>query len=242
MINPQINNEPLKQLEKISQTVVSEQYLDNILDVIVSVTAEMLNSKICSIMLYDSRKKILSIKATQSLSDKYISKPDIKIGESISGKAVTEKKPITVKDVTKEPRYKYPEIAKQEGLVSMLAVPMMVRNKVIGVVNVYSSVEHDFSESEIKVLQLIANLAAVAIDNKNLLEEVLRVRETLETRKVVEKAKGLLMRHYGISEDEAYKRIHKKSMDTRKPMKDIAESIIIALGDNFLSKETKGGK
>jgi signal transduction protein with GAF and PtsI domain len=217
-------------LSQISSTVVSNKYLEEILNLIVTVTAEMMNSKICSIMLFDEEKQELIIKATQSLSEEYRNKPNLKVGQSISGKVVKEKKPITVLDVTKEPNYMYPEIAKKEGLCSLLSVPMMVKDRVIGVINSYTSEEHRFTEEEIKILQSVANQAAVAIENTKLIEETLSVRESLEVRKLVERAKGILMREYKITEEQAYRYIQRKSMNSGKPMKEVANAIILALG------------
>jgi len=217
----------LETLSEVSKTIVSNRYLKEILQLIVAMTAEMMNSKICSIMLLDEKKQELFIEATQSLSEEYIKKPPLKVGESISGKAVKEKRPITVLDVTREPGYKYPQIAKKEGICSLLAVPMMIKDKVIGVINSYTATEHKFSEDEIKILQSVANQAAVAIENTKLMEEILAAREALEIRKLVERAKGILMKELGIDEDKAHKIIHRQSMDTGTPMKKIAEAIIL---------------
>jgi len=131
-------------------------------------TAQVMNSKICSIMLLDNKKQELFIAATQSLSEEYTKKPNLKVGQSISGKVIKEKRPITVLDVTREPGYMYPEIAKREGIVSMLSVPMMIKERVIGVINSYTSYEHKFTDEEVKILQAIANQAAVAIESTNL--------------------------------------------------------------------------
>jgi signal transduction protein with GAF and PtsI domain len=217
----------LETLAQISKTIASNRYLKEILQLIVTMTAEMMNSKICSVMFLDEKKQELIIEATQSLSEEYVKKPPLKVGESISGKAVKEKKPVTVLDVTKEPGYKYPQIARKEGTCSMLAVPMMIKDKPIGVINIYTASEHRFAEDEIKVLQSVANQAAVAIENTKLMEEALAAREALEVRKLVERAKGILMKETGMSEDEAYKTIHRKSMDTRKSMREIAEAVIL---------------
>ena len=84
-----------------------------------------------------------------------------------------------------------------------------------------------FTKEEINVLQLIANQAAVAVLNTKLMEEALKAKEALETRKTIERAKGVLMRLQGLSEEAAYRLIHKKSMDSCKPMKEIAESILL---------------
>ena len=215
-------------LSQISQTIVSDYYLKEILHLIVAMTAKVMGSKICSIMLLDQRKDELVISATQSLSDDYINKPNLKIGQSISGKVVVEKKPITVLNVTGEPGYMYPKIAKKEGIVSLLSVPMMIKDKVIGVINSYTKNEHNFRKEEIEILQAVANQAAVAIENTNLSREILAAKEALESRKIVERAKGILMKELSLTEDEAYKKIHKKSMDMRKTMKEIAEAVILA--------------
>ena len=218
----------IESLAKISSAIVSNQYLNEILQLIVTISAEMMNSKICSIMLLNEEKQEMTIEATQSLSDLYIKKPNIKIGQSISGKALAQKEPISVLDVTKEKDYQFPAIAKKEGIVSMLSVPMLVKGKAIGVINSYVAYKHVFTDDEIKILQAVANQAAVAIENTKLMEEMLAARENLETRKLVDRAKGILMKENNIDEDKAYRIIHKKSMDTRRPMKEIAEAILMS--------------
>ncbi len=211
----------------ISEAIVSDKYIEEILNLIAAMTAQLMGSKVCSIMLLDEKKDELFIAATQSLSTQYRSKAPIKVGQSVSGKAVTGKKPITVRDVRKDSSYMYPQIAEKEGIVSMLAVPMTVKGDIIGVVNSYTESEHEFSASEINMLQAVANQAAVAIENTRLRNEVLKARKEIENRKKIEKAKGLLMQQLGIKENEAYERIRKKSMDSRKTMAEVAEAVIL---------------
>ncbi|MBF0122720.1 MAG: GAF domain-containing protein [Candidatus Omnitrophica bacterium] len=214
-------------LVKVSHSITSEKYLDEILSLIVVVTAEMLNSKICSIMLLDSKGAELSIKATQSLSEEYKRKPNLKVESSLMGEVVKTRKPLVVDNVQKEKRYFYRELAAKEGLTSMLAVPMIVKDKVVGVINVYTKQPHEFVTDEIGALQMVANQAAVAVENTQWMEEALKAKEALETRKVVERAKGVLMKMNNLTEDAAYRLIHKKSMDSCRSMKDIAESILL---------------
>ena len=214
-------------LIKVSHSITSQRYLDEILNLIVVVTAEMLNSKICSIMLLDEKGEELAIKATQSLSEDYKRKPNVTVQGSISGEVVKARRPLTVYDVRKEERYLYRDLAVKEDLTSMLSVPMIVKDRAIGIINVYTKMPHHFSQDEIDVLQMVANQAAVAVENTKLMEETLRAKEALETRKLIERAKGILMRMNHLSEEAAYKIIHKKSMDSCRLMKDIAESIIL---------------
>ena len=214
-------------LIKVSQSITSQHYLDEILSLIVVVTAEMLHSQICSIMLLDDKGLELVIKATQSLSEEYKKKPNIRVENSITGKAVKALKPVQVLDVRREEQYAYRDLAVKEGLTSMLAVPMMVKNKVIGVISVYTKAQHQFNNEEIDVLQMVANQAAVAVENTKLMEEAIKAKEALETRKLIERAKGIVMKMNNLSEEAAHKLIHKKAMDSCKSMKEIAESIIL---------------
>jgi signal transduction protein with GAF and PtsI domain len=218
----------IETLSQVSKTIASNLYLKEILQLIVAMTAEMMNSTICSIMLLDEEKQELEIVATQSLSEEYRQKPNLKVGQSISGQAVKEKRPIAVLDVTREPGYMYAELARKEKLRSLLSVPMMIRDRVVGVINSYTSHEHKFYDEEIKILQAVANQSAVAIENTKLVRRSNEMQEALENRKVVERAKGVLMREKKIAEDEAFRIIQRQSMNTRKSMKEIAEAIILA--------------
>lgn len=223
-----IYKQKLDTLAQVSGSIVSNQYLEEILQLIVTTTAQLMGSKICSVMLIDKTNKELQVIATQSLSDLYRSKPNAKIDKSIAGKVVQTKKPMVIPNVQKSSEYGFPDVAKAEGLVSMLVVPMMIRSKVIGVINIYTTFEYDFSDEDIRITQAIANQAAVAIENTKLLDKTVEMEQALEARKVVEKAKGLLMKMNSLNEEEAYRLIQKQAMNLRKPLKEIAESIIIA--------------
>ncbi|WP_447979931.1 GAF domain-containing protein [Candidatus Nitrospira bockiana] len=218
----------LETLSQVSETVVSNRVIEDVMHLIVTMTAQMMSSKICSIMLLDQASGELRIVATQSLSEQYRLKPNLKVGESISGRAVQERRPIIVHDVTREPNYMYPDIAKKEGLCSLLSVPMMIRDKAVGVINSYTSLPHAFTAEEVKLMQAIANQAAIAIEHATLIEKSFEMQEALAVRKVVEQAKGYLMRTKKLSEEEAFRLIQRQSMDLRKSMREIAEAILLA--------------
>jgi GAF domain-containing protein len=215
-------------LYEVSRVIASNQYLDDILLMVVQLTAQLTGSKICSMMLLNHEKDRLEIKATQCLSEAYRNKPHIQVGQSISGKAVLAKKPITVPDVQTDKDYQYPEIAKLEGVRSLAAVPMIAKDHVIGVLNCYTSETHAFSEEELQILSGVANQAAMAVENTQLLAEKIEMFEKLEARKTVDKAKRILIKQQNLSEDEAYKLIQKQSMNKRKTLKEIAEAVLLS--------------
>ena len=217
----------IEALSEISQAISSDQYLDDILKLIVTVTANVMDSKICSLWVLDGKERVLKIRATQAISEEYLKERSLKLGEGVVGYVAEQKKPLAILDVLKEPRYKEKALARKEGLVSMLSVPLTVKDKVIGVINIYTSYPHEFTETERAVLTMVANQAAVCIENTELMVQTKVIQEELETRKLVERAKGILMKHHGLSEEEAFKRIRKASMDSRKTMREIADAILL---------------
>ncbi|MBU1062470.1 MAG: GAF domain-containing protein [Candidatus Omnitrophica bacterium] len=217
----------IEALSKISRAISSDLYLEDILKLVVTVTAEVMNSRICTLMLLDDKKDKLVIRATQSISEEYIKKQPLAKGEGIAWKVIKDNNPIVVPDVLKEPGYKYKDIAEKEGLASLLCMPLAVKNKVIGVLNCYTSKPHRFTKTEINVLVSVANQAAIAIENTELMVKTRVIQEELETRKAVEKAKGILMKDDALTEEDAFRKIQKYSMDRRKPMKEVAEAIIM---------------
>lgn len=214
-------------LSKISQAISSDLYLEDILRLIVAVTAQVMNSKICSIMLLDEKKQYLVIRATQSICEAYNKKAPLKISEGIAGKVVSTNRPKSVYNILKEKEYKYKDIARKEGLSSLLCVPLNVKNKAIGVINLYTTTPHRFTNNEIYVLTAVANQAAMVIENTELMVKTNVIREELEARKIIERAKGILMRDRRISEEESYRLIQKYSMNRRKSMRQIAEAVIL---------------
>jgi GAF domain-containing protein len=139
-----------------------------------------------------------------------------------------DNKPAQVLDVKEDKRYINKQVAEKAGLCSLLSVPMNVKGRVIGVLNCYTADPREFSPAEVSLLTAVANQAAVAIENAELMVQTRIVQEELETRKMVERAKDVLMRSHGISGEDAYRRMQRKSMNTRKGMREIAEAIILA--------------
>ncbi len=224
----QIYLKQIEALSKVANLITSGLYLEELLRLIVNVTAEIMNSKICSLMLLDPQKKELVIRATQSISEEYNKKPNIKLGEGIAGMVTKENKPICVLDVKQDSRYINRDIAKKEGLCSLASVPLAAKGRVIGVLNCYTSKKHKFIKPELDVLTALANQAAVAIENAELDLRARSAEEALTTRKLIERAKDILSQEANILPSQGYRLIQKQSMDSRKSMREIAEAVIMA--------------
>ena len=183
-----VTSTQLSAISEVSKTVTSNLYLEEILQLIVAMTARTFHFKICSIMLVDEDRGELVIKATQSKSSDYVSKPNLKVGESVAGRALQQGRVLSILDVKRAPEYRFPDIAEKEGLCSMVCVPLISRQRSIGVLNCYTERPKVFSQEELDSLQTVANQAALAIENAKLLvrsaiiqEMHHRVKNSLQT-------------------------------------------------------------
>ena len=228
---PETYDKYIKALTDISRAITSEQYLEDILKLIVMVTAKVTGVEICSLWLIDENEdpKRIRLKATQAIDPDYVKDRSLSMEEGVVGVVATQNRPLAVDDVLKEPRFKEKEMAKKLGLVSMLGVPLRVREeKVIGVLNCFTAHPHEFSRTEINLITAVANQAAVAILNTELMVQTQVIQEELETRKLVERAKEVLMRRQNMSGEQAFRWIQKRSMDSRKSMRNVSEAILLS--------------
>jgi signal transduction protein with GAF and PtsI domain len=218
----------MEALAAVAQTIAAENYLDRILQAISEMVAETLDSPVCSIMLVDDERRELVINAARCSTPEYLHKMPIKIEDSLIGRVIREGRHIMVPNVLEEKQYRYPELARKTGLASLLSVPLISREKVIGTINIYTRESRAFSEDEVGFVKVVAGQAAIAIENARLMSETLDMKRTLETRKLVERAKGILQYKHNLTEEEAYLRLRNESRRLRRPMRDLAEAVILA--------------
>jgi len=167
----------LTTLADVSKTVTAPIYLDEMLDLVVEMAAKVMGAPVCSIELIDAARGELVMRSAKSDSAAYHKRPALKLGEGISGLVIRDRKPVAVLDVRADLHYRFGELARQEGLVSLLAVPLVVRDHVIGVLNCYTTEPHTFTEQEIALFSTLANQTALAIENAQLVTNAAVVRE-----------------------------------------------------------------
>lgn len=230
-IMPETYEKYIKGLMDISRAITSDFYLEDILKLIVMVTAKVTGVEICSLWLVDesiSPNKI-RLKATQAIEPEYVKDRSLKMNEGVVGHVASNRQPLIIENVLKEPRFKEKGMAKKLGLVSMLGVPLQIQDdKVIGVLNCFTAKMHHFSGTEINMIKTVANQAAAAILNTELMVKTRVIQEELENRKLVERAKEIIMQRYNMEGNKAFRWIQKRSMDLRKTMREVAEAILLS--------------
>jgi signal transduction histidine kinase len=169
----------LQTLFNVGQLVAGSLELDVVLRQIVASTARLLNTTVTSIMLLSPDGRELGLRAVHGGGRAYAARGALRVDASFIGRAVRTRRAVTALDVREMKGYSSPEMARRQGLVALLSVPLVSRGRVLGVINAYKRTRHRWTREEIALLQSLADLSAVAIENATLHEGRLRLEEEL---------------------------------------------------------------
>jgi len=178
-------------LASVSRTINSTLNLDEALRAITSEACGLMRARMCSLMMVDQSREWLDLRASFGAGEAYVKKPRLAAGESLLGVVVRRKKPLQVANVQTSTRYQNVEVARLEGLVSLLSVPLLFAGEAIGTLSVYTGRPYHFSNEEISILSALAELSAIAIEKARLYERVVDVEEQLRQNEKLS-ALGLL--------------------------------------------------
>jgi signal transduction histidine kinase len=173
-------------LASVSRTINSTLNLDEALRAITREASVLMRARMCSLMMLDESREWLDLRASHGARESYVKKPRLSVEESALGVVVRRKKPMQVENVQTSSRYQNVELARREGLISLLSVPLLFAGQVIGTLNVYTGRPYNFSNEEIRILGALA-----AIEKARLYERVVDVEEQLRQNEKLS-ALGLL--------------------------------------------------
>ena len=178
-------------LSSVSRTINSTLNLDEALRAITREACVLMSARMCSLMMLDESREWLDLRASYGAGEAYIKKPRLGVEESLLGVVVRRKKPMQVGNVQASTRYQNVELARREGLISLLSVPLLFAGHAIGTLNVYTGKPYNFSNEEIRILSALAELSAIAIEKARLYERIVDVEEQLRQNEKLS-ALGLL--------------------------------------------------
>ncbi len=181
----------LESLASVSRTINSALNLDEVLQTITRDAAELMQAKMCSLLMLDDSRTWLDLRACHGAGEAYLRKPRLSVAESLLGSVVRRKKPIQVDNVQTSSLYQNVEIARQEGLISLLSVPLLFSGEAIGTLNIYTASPYKFSNEEIRILASFAELSAIAIEKARLYERLVDAEEQMRQNEKLS-ALGLL--------------------------------------------------
>jgi signal transduction protein with GAF and PtsI domain len=216
--------------------VSSELSLDEMLGEIVGLTAQVTECDACLVYLLEPDSDEVVLRASQVPHAAALGNLRMKMGEGVTGWVAEHKSVVALSSkAAADARFKRFPALIEDTYEAFLSVPLVSGGDVIGVINVHHRQAHRHTSEEIALLTFVGEQMGGVISksllteaNARLLEETQEMKRQLETRKLVERGKGILQQRYGLSEEEAYLRLRNESRRLRRPMKDLAEAIILA--------------
>ncbi len=166
-------------IRRITNAVNSAMDLATTLQLITSTTTEVLGVDSCSIYLLDKSGEYLVLRASTGLAAQAIGRAKLRLGEGLTGWAALHGTPVAVRDAAADPRFKYLPETEEWQFKSLMAVPLSIQGRVIGAMNVQTSSYHDYTEEEVELLSLVADLAAGALEKAMLYDDMQRQLEEL---------------------------------------------------------------
>jgi two-component system, response regulator PdtaR len=232
-------------LHRISSIVSSELSLDEMLGEIVGLTAQVTDCDACLVYLLERETDEVVLRASQVPHAAALGTLRMQVGEGVTGWVAEHKSVVALaSNAAADARFKRFQTLVEDTYEAFLSVPLVSGGDVIGVINVHHREIHHHTPAEVSLLTFVGEQMGGAVsksllaeENARLLEETLEMKRQLETRKVVERAKGILQQRYGLTEEDAYLRLRNESRRMRRPMKDLAEAIILA---EDLSRRSEG--
>jgi uroporphyrinogen-III synthase len=216
-------------LHRVSSIVSSELSLDEMLGEVLGLTVEVTSCDACLVYLIERASGEIVLRASQLPHAAELGVLRMKVGEGVTGWVAEHKSVVALSSrAGADERFKAFPVLIEDTYEAFLSVPLMSQGEVIGVINVHHRRPRSHSAEETSLLAFIGEQMGGAIARARLEDENAELRRELETRKVMERAKGIMQRNHGLTEEEAYLRLRNESRRMRRPMKDLAEAIILA--------------
>lgn len=181
-----------------------------------------------SVFIYVLDKSKLVLRASKNPHADVVDQLEMAIGQGVTGWVAEHRQTVVLPArAWADPRFRQFVNLPEDRFEAFLAVPILCRGKFVGVINLQHREPHHHSRREIRLISLIGFLVGAEIELARMEDEKTQLTDQLETRKVMERAKGLLQRELNIDEETAYLMLQKQSRQKRKPLREIAEAIIL---------------
>jgi len=222
-------------LHQTSKIVSSGLILDEMLKELIRLTVEVTACDACLVYLVEPEGEIV-LRASQLPHTREIGSIRMKLGEGITGWVAEHKSVVALSAKSSgDKRFKNFPALVEDTFEAFLSVPLVTGGNVIGVINIHHRKPHAHTPEQVALLSFMGEQMGGAIarsrvfeENIRLQEETLEMKRQLEARKLVERAKGIMQSKYNLTEEEAYLRLRGESRRLRRPMRDLAEAIILA--------------
>ncbi|MFZ0964773.1 MAG: GAF and ANTAR domain-containing protein [Terriglobia bacterium] len=201
--------------------------LHEVLERVVEFVTGVVKCDSCLVYLLEDNELVL--RASKNPHPEVVDRLKLGMGQGITGWVAEHREPVAIsRNASADPRFQFLSELPEDQFEAFLSVPILCRDRVVGVINVQHRLAHVYKSRQIRLISTVGFLAGALIELARVESENLQLTEELEARKLVERAKGILQRDLKLTEEEAYLTLQRESRQRRKPMKDVAEAILLA--------------
>ena len=214
-------------LHEISVRLNAADGFHEVLTRVVDFASALVKCDSCLIYVLEGDELVL--RASKNPLPEVVDRLKLRVGQGITGWVAEHHEPVAIPEkASQDPRFQFFHELPEDSYEAFLSVPLMCRGRVVGVINLQHRQHHVYRHREIRVISTIGYLVGAEIELARLEEANLTLTDQLQTRKIVERAKGILQRDLGLNEEQAYLALQRQSRQKRKPMKEIAEAIVLS--------------
>lgn len=215
-------------LHEIGVRLATEDAFHEVLGRVVEFAVELVKCDSC--LMYVQEGEELVLRASKNPHPDVVDRLKLRLGEGITGWVAEHHEAVVIsRKAARDPRFQFFHELPEDSYEAFLSVPLMCRGRVVGVINLQHRKPHVYTRKQIRMISTAGFLIGAEIELARLEQANSSLAEQLQTRKVVERAKGILQRDFSLSEEQAYLAIQRQSRQKRKTMREIAEAIV--LGD-----------
>jgi len=213
-------------LHEIGSRVASADPLHTVLNRIVDIACSLVHCDSCFVYVFEDDRLVL--RASKNPHSDIVDQLGILLGQGITGWVGWHREPVAISQkALQDPRFRRFPSLPEDSFEAFLSVPILSRSKLVGVINLQHRKPYQHTADEVRLLSAIGFLVGAELERARLQTENTQLNERLESRKQVERAKGILQRDLGLDEEAAYRAMQRESRQRRKSMREIAEAILL---------------
>lgn len=213
-------------LHEIGSRMASADQFHEVLERIVEFVSSVVQCDSCFIYVLEQDQLVL--RASKNPHADVVDHLGLRLGQGITGWVAEHHEPVAISSqALRDPRFKMFKDLPEDLFEAFLSVPVLSRGKLVGVINLQHRQPYRHTQEQVRLISTIGFLVGAEIERARLESENAELAQQLETRKAVERAKAILQRDFSISEEEAHRTLHRESRQRRKPMREIAEAILL---------------
>lgn len=213
-------------LHEIGSRMAAADSFHGVLERIVEFVSAVIPCDSCFVYVLEGEELVL--RASRNPHADVVDQLAMRMGQGITGWVAEHREAVSIPEqALRDPRFKRFGSLPEDLFEAMLAVPILTAGKVVGVINLQHKNPYQHLPDEIRLVTMIGFLVGAEIERARLETENSKLSERLETRKLVERAKGILQRDLGMDEAGAYHALQRESRQRRKSMREIAEAVLL---------------